>query len=36
MYIPLDILSADIIKRVRTFHVLADTLIRTLAHKYIN
>ncbi|HEX9844738.1 MAG TPA: hypothetical protein VGC20_18400, partial [bacterium] len=32
MYIPLDILSADIIKRVRTFHVLADTLIRTLAH----
>jgi hypothetical protein len=36
MYIPLENLSADILKRVRTFHVLADTVIRTLAHKYIN
>ncbi|HKI96941.1 MAG TPA: hypothetical protein VKB51_00570 [bacterium] len=35
MYIPLDSLSADILKRVRTFHVLADRLIRTLAGKYI-
>jgi hypothetical protein len=36
MYIPLDTLSADILKRVRSFHVLADRIIRTLAHKYIN
>ena len=36
MYIPLDSLSADILKRVRTFHVLADRLVRTLAHMYIN
>lgn len=36
MYIPLDTLSADILKRVRSFHVLSDRLIRVLAHKYIN
>ena len=36
MYIPLDTLSADQIKRVRTFHVLADREIRPLAPVYIN
>ncbi len=36
MYVPLDTLSSDMIKRVRTFHVLADRYIRTLAHKYVN
>ena len=36
MYVPLDSLSADILKRVRTFHVLADRYIRPLAHKYVN
>ncbi|MCH9045977.1 MAG: hypothetical protein IIA40_07700 [SAR324 cluster bacterium] len=36
MYVPLDTLSADILKRARTFHVLADNLVRTLAHTYIN
>ncbi len=36
MYVPLDSLSADILKRVRTFHVLADRFIRPLAHKYVN
>ena len=36
MYIPLDSLSADSLKRVRTFHVLADRDIRPLAPVYIN
>ncbi|MCZ6645310.1 MAG: hypothetical protein O7B79_03630, partial [SAR324 cluster bacterium] len=36
MYIPLDTLSADQLKRVRTFHVLADREIRPLAPMYIN
>ncbi|MCH7479184.1 MAG: hypothetical protein IIA14_13925 [SAR324 cluster bacterium] len=36
MYIPLDTLSADALKRVRTFHVLADREIRPLAPLYIN
>lgn len=36
MYVPLDSLSADILKHVRTFHVLADRNIRPLAHKYVN
>jgi len=36
MFVPLDSLSADILKRVRTFHVLADRYIRPLAHKYVN
>jgi len=36
LYIPLDTLSADMLKRVRTFHVLADRLVRTLAHMYVN
>jgi hypothetical protein len=36
MYIPLDSLSADQLKRVRTFHVLADREIRPLAPMYIN
>jgi hypothetical protein len=36
LYVPLDQLSADSIKRVRTFHVLADRDIRPLAPLYIN
>lgn len=36
LFIPLDNLSADLIKRVRTFHVLADRYIRPLAGRYIN
>ena len=36
MYLPLDTLSADALKRVRTFHVLADREIRPLAPLYIN
>ncbi|MCH8886838.1 MAG: hypothetical protein IIC13_09640 [SAR324 cluster bacterium] len=36
MYVPLDTISADMIKRVRTFHVLADRYIRPLAHKYVH
>ena len=36
MYIPLDSLSADQLKRVRNFHVLADRDIRPLAPMYIN
>lgn len=35
MFIPLDSLSADVLKRVRTFHILADRYIRPLAHVYI-
>ena len=36
MYIPLDSLSADQLKRVRTFHVLADREVRPLAPVFIN
>jgi hypothetical protein len=36
MYVPLDSLSADTLKRVRTFHVLAGREIRPLAPMYIN
>jgi hypothetical protein len=36
LYVPLDQLSADSIKRVRTFHVLSDRDIRPLAPLYIN
>ncbi|MEE8556015.1 MAG: hypothetical protein V3T00_09130 [bacterium] len=36
MYIPLDSLSADSIKRVQTFHILADREIRPLAPLYVN
>ncbi|MEE8397251.1 MAG: hypothetical protein V3S29_14435 [bacterium] len=36
MYLPLDTLSADQLKRVRTFHVLADRDVRPLAPVYIN
>ena len=36
MYIPLDTLSGDILKRVRTFHMLSDRVLRVLAHKYIH
>ncbi|MDH5751214.1 MAG: hypothetical protein OEZ59_02195 [Deltaproteobacteria bacterium] len=35
MHIPLDSLSADLLKKIRTFHVLADRYIRPLAYKYI-
>jgi hypothetical protein len=36
LYVPLDQLSADTIKRVRTFHVLADREVRPLAPLYLN
>lgn len=36
MYLPLESLSADTLKRVRTFHVLSDREIRLLAPHYIN
>jgi hypothetical protein len=36
MYVPLDSLSADSLKRVQTFHVLADRAVRPLAPLYIN
>jgi len=36
LYVPLDQLSADSIKRVRTFHVLSDREIRPLAPLYVN
>jgi hypothetical protein len=36
LYVPLDTLSAETLKRVRTFHVLADREVRPLAHMYIN
>ena len=36
MYIPLDTLSADWIKRVRSFHVLADRNVRPLAGFFVN
>ncbi len=36
LYVPLDQLSADSIKRVRTFHVLSDRDIRPLAPLYVN
>ena len=36
LYVPLDTLSAETLKRVRTFHVLADRDVRPLAHMYIN
>jgi hypothetical protein len=36
LYVPLDQISADALKRVRTFHVLADREVRPLAPLYIN
>jgi len=36
LYVPLDTLSAETLKRVRTFHVLADREVRPLAHMYVN
>jgi hypothetical protein len=36
MYVPLESLSADTLKRVQTFHVLADRDVRPLAPMYIN
>lgn len=36
LYVPLDTLSAETLKRVRTFHVLSDREVRPLAHMYIN
>ena len=36
LYLPLDSLSADLVKRVRLFHVLADRDVRPLAHAFIN
>jgi hypothetical protein len=36
MYVPLESLSADTLKRVQTFHVLADREVRPLAPLYIN
>jgi hypothetical protein len=36
LYVPLDSLSADTLKRVRTFHILADRTLRPLAPLYLN
>ncbi|MDH4247771.1 MAG: hypothetical protein OEW39_08140, partial [Deltaproteobacteria bacterium] len=35
LHIPLDSLSGDLLKRVRTFHILADRYLRPLAFRYI-
>jgi hypothetical protein len=36
LYVPLDTLSADTLKRVRTFHVLSNRELRPLAPLYLN